>query len=379
MRNSDPFTQLPPVIDLFSGAGGLSQGFANAGFPVPYAIDNWDVACETHRLNHPRSETLCGDIREVSDEEIGRRFADARIVVGGPPCQGFSTAGKQLLDDPRNRLVEEFIRVVTILQPEAFLLENVEGLAKRSGGQLVVELQSRFEAMGYSVAQQVLAAVDFGLPQKRRRFMMLGLRAGRPVFPMPTHHFRRGGQQPLGLRPAPTFDDATSDLPAVAAGEENGTYAGPPKNEFQNSMREGATDLTLHKAPSHKPHMIALMRHIPQGASAFDVPDQIPNELMPKSGFPNSYARIRADQPGPTITRNFTTPSSANCIHPHYDRALTLREGARLQTFPDRYRFAGNFGDKRLQIGNAVPPHLAEAVARQVAIALGQQEAAKAS
>ena len=367
MAKSAKSAHLPPVVDLFAGAGGLSSGFAQAGFPVPFSTDNWETSCATHRLNHPDSEALCADISAMTDADLRAAFGDARVVVGGPPCQGFSTSGKQLLDDPRNRLVGEYVRAIRVLEPDAFVMENVEGLAKFGGGQLVEELRETFIGMGYSVDSRVVAASSYGVPQKRRRFVLLGSAKGEARLPEPTHSADTEDQ----LAPLRTFSDATSDLPLIGSGEESSKYRGAARNDFQHLMRENSAKLTLHKAASHREHMVKLMAYIPQGKSAFDVSDQIPKDLMPTSGFPNSYARFKPDEPAPTMTRNFTTPSSANCIHPHVDRALTLREGARIQTFPDDYEFAGNFGDIRLQIGNAVPPMLAAAVAGSVRSALG--------
>ena len=165
-----------------------------------------------------------------------------------------------------------------------------------------------------------------------------------------------------------TFRDATSDLPAITSGERHEEYARQPQNELQEYFRFGSTAPIDHFAVGHKPYFLEMLSHIPEGKSALDpdVQARMPEHLRPKSGFPNSYRRIVADAPSPTITRNFTTPSSANCIHPTQDRALSIREGARCQSFPDRFRFAGSTDEIRLQIGNAVPPLLGKAIGESI-------------
>ncbi len=359
------------VLDLFCGAGGLSWGFEKLGFQIGWALDYWKPATETFKRNHPNTVVYDKDITEVSDDEVRSLFMGAQIVLGGPPCQGFSTAGKRALEDPRNKLVKEFLRVVKILRPMAFVMENVKGFTNFNKGLLHKELLSQFHSLGYNLAAGVLDAVLFGVPQKRKRFFIVGVVGKVPELPVPTHGFARGIFDD-DFRYVVTFNDATSDLPLLSKpGEKATTYASLPKNNYQLSMRNGCKEvLTLHEAPKHGKRMINLIKYIPQGKSAFDIMDSIPEELRPTSGFANSYKRIKLNEPAPTITRNFTVPSSANCIHPIANRALTLREGARIQSFPDCYQFVGSFTDKRLLIGNAVPPLLSLAIAHSVAKAL---------
>ena len=365
----------PKVLDLFCGAGGLSWGFEKAGFDVSYGLDFWEPAVKTFQANHPKAKAFKVDVTKVADSQLREWFKEVSVVIGGPPCQGFSTAGKRALDDPRNRLVKEFLRVVKVLLPEAFVMENVEGFTSFNGGALVNELTEEFVKLGYELTYGILDAVNYGVPQRRKRFFIVGIRDKilKPSFPSPTHRGRNRNELLFHekLKPPLTFTDATSDLPLIQAGEKAEKYATSPQNEYQKWIRDGSSKLTLHEAPKHKPYLIELIKRIPQGKSVFDVINEIPENLRPKSGYPNSYKRIRADEPAPTITRNFTTPSSANCIHPFAHRALTLREGARLQSFPDTYVFVGSFTDKRLLIGNAVPPLLALAVAKSVAKSLG--------
>ena len=357
------------VLDLFCGAGGLSWGFEKLGFQIGWALDHWKPATETFKRNHPDTTVYYEDLTKVGDDEVKKLFSEAKIVVGGPPCQGFSTAGKRALDDPRNKLVKEFLRVVKILRPMAFVMENVKGFTNFNEGLLRRELLSQFRVLGYGITDGLLDASFFGVPQKRKRFFIIGVLGKVPELPVPTHGIVKGMFNG-NLLPFVTFNDATSDLPLIEAGEKSDNYASQPKNEYQSAMREGCTKLTLHEAPKHKAHTIELVKYIPQGKSAFEVIETIPKELRPTSGYPNSYKRIKLNEPAPTITRNFTTPSSANCIHPIANRALTLREGARIQSFPDCYQFVGSFTDKRLLIGNAVPPLLSLAIAHSVAKAL---------
>lgn len=361
------------VLDLFCGAGGLSWGFEKIGFKVRWALDSWKPAVETFKVNHPDAMVYEEDITKISNELVRKLFKDARILVGGPPCQGFSTAGKRALSDPRNKLVKEFLRFVKVLRPDAFVMENVKGFTNFNKGALLRELIEEFDKLKYDLEYGLLDAVNYGVPQRRQRFFIVGIRSGKAELPQPTH----GGNKAkmlfwnTQLNLPLTFADATSDLPLIEAGEKSDNYASQPKNEYQSTMREGCTKLTLHEAPKHKAHTIELVKYIPQGKSAFEVIETIPKELRPTSGYPNSYKRIKLDEPAPTITRNFTTPSSANCIHPVADRALTLREAARVQSFPDCYQFVGSFTDKRLLIGNAVPPLLSLAIAKAVAKSLG--------
>jgi len=354
-------------LDLFCGAGGLSYGFAMAGFRVVGGLDNWRPAVETFARNHPDASVKLADITQVSNDKLLEWFGGVEVVVGGPPCQGFSTAGKRALEDPRNRLVKEFLRAVAVLRPVVFLMENVPGFTSFNKGRLAAELVEEFEKLGYKLTYGILDAVNYGIPQRRKRFFLFGSLDKKPSLPSPTHADSKGNLLSLTLKPPLTFWDAVSDLPLIGPGEKATEYATPPQNDYQRLMRRNnPSKLTLHEAPNHRPRMTELIKFIPPGKSVFDVIDKVPPHLRPTSGYPNSYKRIVLDEPSPTITRNFTTPSSANCIHPLVDRALTLREGARLQSFPDDYEFVGSFTDKRLLIGNAVPPLLSFSIAKEL-------------
>jgi len=385
------------TLDLFCGCGGLSEGLRLAteahagGFECIAAMDNWPAACDAFSLNHPVAATCADVATRRSVESLLEQIGGVDIVLGGPPCQGFSTSGKRALDDPRNGLVRAFFDAVALTEPSAFLMENVSGFTTLQGGAIMRSVIDRAGSLGYRTFPGVVQASVCGAPQRRRRFILVGLRDGEFRFPNQSGNSmdqpalfadppcddasRLLVDQKAGEAAEPwTFDDATSDLPEIDAGERAHDYASPPRNRYQQWARCGAPALLAdHVAGKHNPDFIEMMKHIPPGRSAMDpeISAGMPARLRPTSGFPNSYARIRGDQPAPTITRNFTTPSSANCIHPRRHRALTLREGARCQSFPDSYRFAGTHGDRRLMIGNAVPPLMGKALGLRLLEALG--------
>lgn len=343
------------VVDLFTGAGGLSCGFADrARFETLFANDIMEDAIETYRMNHPGVPAFADDIaaidRRSMEEELGRSCA-ADIVIGGPPCQAYSTVGRRLLDDPRASLFQEYFRILREFEPRVFLYENVTGLLSMDGGNLVKEIIALFSSLGYELCYEVMNAADYGAPQFRRRVILVGTLLGVPFeFPDPT----------VGTHL--TLGEALGDLPLVPS--EPSTYACDPRNAFQEAMRDGAPDtIADHVAPRHNARLRAIMEALPDGGTLADLPEDFPEEYRPTSGFANSYARLWWNRPSVTLTRNFGTPSSSRCIHPKAPRALTTREGARIQTFPDSYRFHGSRSSKNLQIGNAVPPVLARVLA----------------
>lgn len=384
MNTSDKTTELR-VLDLFSGCGGLSLGLHWAKgpngeqFKTKAAVDVWEAACQTYEKNLGLKPHVVGVSRELV-QELVKEHGGFDVVVGGPPCQGFSTSGKRALDDPRNKLVQAYLDAVEIVKPKAFVMENVLGFTTFQDGNLLREVKARAQELGYNVRAGVVQASIVGVPQRRRRFMLVGLREGFFRFPgenvnTPIDIPSEGLDVDLNFRDGKelwSFDDATSDLPSLAAGEEDNRYSSSAKNTLQEFLRAGAERPSDHKAVGHKPDFIKMMSYIPQGKSAMDpdIASLIPETIRPKKGFPNSYARLKGNKPAPTITRNFTTPSSANCIHPHQDRAMSLREGARCQTFPDWFAFLGSTEDKRLQIGNAVPPLLGKAIGENLLAAL---------
>lgn len=335
----------PTFLDLFSGAGGLSLGLAAAGWQPLLAVENWRDAATTYGENFRDHKLVDGDVRDLSPARLAALLPDRpEWVVGGPPCQGFSTVGKRVRRDPRNLLVIEFHRIVKTLRPDGFVIENVLGLKDMRFEAGVIDL---FADLGYDVSFHVVRAADFGVPQLRRRVVFVGhFERGHFGVPVPTH--------------APTdyvtVWDAIGDLPVVGPGETAVDYATPPKTEYQRFARIGSSRLQGHTVSNHPPHLVHAISFIPDGGNRRSIPD----EFQPRSGFHNSYSRLSSQHPAVAVTSNMGKPSATRCVHPFQHRGLTAREGARLQSFPDRFHFRAGVTSQRLQIANAVPPLLAQ-------------------
>lgn len=357
----------PAVLDLFAGAGGLGLGLTEAGFRVQAANEYEPVFAATYARNHPETAVVAGNVLDPPIRaELLAAARGVDLVAGGPPCQGFSTVGKKDENDPRNRLFYAFLEIIGVLRPRAVLFENVSGFRRMYGGRAFQALRQGLEDLGYAAPHwAILNAMDFGVPQSRARTFVVAFREPVPFrFPEPTH----GDPAELFRRqPALTLADALSDLPVVASGESSDRYRLPPQNGYQKAMRKGAgKTLTEQDGPWHGARLLTMLAHVPVGGSILDVPE----ELRPRAYFANTYSRLWWERPSTTITRNLGTPSSSRCIHPLADRGLTTREGARLQSFPDAYRFTGSRIQKNLQIGNAVPPLLARALGAEIFRAL---------
>ena len=348
------------AVDLFSGAGGLSLGLERAGIKSVMANEIDKDSAKTHSLNFPGCRMLNKSIAKVDFwSEVGSLGLADRIdlVAGGPPCQGFSTVGKKDASDPRNSLFLQFLRAVEEIGPRFVLFENVAGFKRLYKGEMYDRTVEGLDTLGFDHVSAVLNAKDYGTPQSRARTIILAWRRGETALSMPIP--TRGTPE----RPFVTLMDAISDLPPLKAGECRSDYLTPPQNEYQASMRGSGAPLTEHRCSKYGEHMQRVISHVGEGGSIMDVP----LELRPNGSFKNTYARLLPDQPCTTITRNFGTPSSSRCIHPHQDRALSTREGARVQGFSDHYKFHGGKGSKNLQIGNAVPPALAQALGERIA------------
>ncbi len=355
------------IIDLFAGVGGLSFGFSHDdNFEIVAANEILPKMAKAYELNHPTVKVYCKDIKEFGVADLQKDFGinegGIDLVIGGPPCQAYSTVGKRLIDDPRGTLFQEYYRVLKEIKPSAFLFENVKGLLSMQGGELLTVIISLFESLGYKVVYKVLNAADYGAPQIRERIIIIGTKLDSKFhYPEPTHYNPEEGQTLLtqDLKPYLTLSEAISDLPFIKSGEESFEYSEEPKNDFQKLMRENAPDKVMdHNAPNNNQQLIRLMENLPDGGT----PSDLPEKLRPKSGFANTYCRLWWNRPSTTITRNLSTPSSSRCIHPKAPRPLTTREGARIQCFPDDYVFFGSRSDKNLQIGNAVPTFLSSAL-----------------
>ena len=365
-------------IDLFSGCGGLTLGFSMAGIRSVFASDI-DENCEkTFTRNFPDTPFLRKDITDIEKDEVDALLQGTvpDIIIGGPPCQGFSLANKRrnkIADDPRNKLFYGFVKFINWYSPKAFVMENVKGLLSMQNGQVIKTIMEAFAdagSCGYRVACQVLKASDYGVPQNRERVILIGFRNDlglQPEYPTPD----------LQGKPV-TVDEAISDLPQIVSGEgtEVMDYPIAPQNEYQRKMREGSSQVFNHVAMKHTPRLIARFEAIQPGQSLLDVWEThgavrrgAPNEKSTIK-FSQNNQRVFGDQPAPTIAASF----QSNFIHPHLNRNFTAREGARLQSFPDTFVFEGMrtkmSWEKGLsqyqQIGNAVPVLLAKAIADSV-------------
>ncbi|MCR5650898.1 MAG: DNA cytosine methyltransferase [Lachnospiraceae bacterium] len=353
------------VVDLFAGVGGLSYGFSKLPeFNILAANEIEKDISIAYTLNHPDVKMMNCDINSLTEDMLKEVLCGKSIdlVVGGPPCQSYSTLGKRQMDERAN-LFMQYKRVLSILQPRAFVFENVVGLLSMDKSKLFNRIQEEFSELGYALKYKVLDAVDYGVPQHRERVILVGFKGRNPYhYPPKTH----GEEQ--GMLPYVKLSDAIGDLPALKSGESSTEYNPNPTNEFlQFVCREG--NLTEHSAPKNGAHLIKIMEALKDGESK----DDLPEEIRPKSGYGNTYAKLWWDKPSTTITRNFACPSSSRCIHPRDSRAMSIREGARLQSFPDDYLFYGSDGMKRLEIGNAVPPLLSMAIAKQMLDALNEE------
>ena len=349
------------VVDLFSGVGGLSYGFSKIPeFNILAANEIEKDISIAYSLNHPNVDMLNCDINQLTEEKLQEVLKGKRVdlIVGGPPCQSYSTLGKRQMDE-RASLFMQYKRILTILKPKAFVFENVSGILSMDKGRLFERVKSEFESLGYQLKYKLLDAVDYGVPQHRERVILVGFKGENKFeYPQPTY-----GE---GLKPYITLEEAIGDLPSIKSGQTNNTFNSSVSNDFLNFVRKSGETMTEHSAPNNGEHLIKIMETLKDGQSK----DDLPEEIRPKSGYGNTYAKLWWKKPSTTITRNFACPSSSRCIHPRDSRAMSIREGARLQSFPDDYKFYGSDGMKRLEIGNAVPPLLSKVIAEQMLKAL---------
>ena len=370
---------MPTVVDLFCGAGGLSHGFELAGFRVGAAVDADPVAAATYGLQNPTVPLFTDDVRTIKGKQLLRAAGGyVDLVIGGPSCQGFSTHGKRDAGDPRNYLFKEFVRLVKELEPSWVVMENVKGLLTYDKGRYRDEIHASFKKIGYRIESRVLRAVDFGVPQFRERLFFIATRTDLPIhFPTPTHC--SPDLAPIhGLSPYVTVQEAIGDLPLIGEEGESTNYTAGPDNSFQRySRRYARKSLTLHRARRVSKLSMSIIPHVPQGSGIRAIPPHLLPERFQRMRTISTgalrkdcttlYHRLSWERPSYTITCYFTNVSSGPFVHPTANRALTPREAARLQSFPDRYRFF----DKNVQrqIGNAVPPLLAKAVAAEISAA----------
>jgi DNA (cytosine-5)-methyltransferase 1 len=378
------------AVDLFCGAGGLTAGFRDEGFDVALALDHDRDACATYELNFGDSgKILTRAIEELGDAEVRRLAGRVDVVLGGPSCQSFSTHGRRsgwVLGDPRSYLWSHMHRIVKALRPAAFCMENVPGMLYFNRGRFARRIFGAFEDLGYVVHKEILLVANYNVPQLRRRLFVVGVKKGLDfVFPEPA---RLGGwrrdtlelweKQRIQRRLAPhlTVGEALHDLPesVFRSESEEGTYRSTPRRgSLAEYLRNGADVLTNHVAGCLSGNTATLVAHVPSGGNWRDIPPHLlPDRFrrMRRTDSTNLIGRLDLDRPAYTLTTQFDNVTTGCFLHPTQDRALSVREGARIQTFRDDFQFVGTRSSKCRQIGNAVPPLMARALARNLRAAL---------
>ncbi len=344
----------PRVIDLFAGVGGLSLGFEKKGFDVVLA-NEYDASIATSYIaNHKNTKMIVGDITSLDLEDtFGKLAGTIDVVIGGPPCQGFSQKGqRKTIHDERNYLFKYYVSVVELVNPKYFVMENVPNLLTAEGGYFRREIEELFNKLGYSLEYGVLNASDYGVPQNRRRAVIIGkLDGDAPKLPVPK-------------RNKVTIWDAISDLAYLESGEgsEEQEYKYPAESDYEKMLRKDSSKLFNHRATKHSPLALERLALIPPNAGR----EVLPEEHLTKSIYSGTWTRMKKDEISVTITTRFDTPSSGKFTHPFLNRAITVREAARIQSFPDDFHFVGNKGSQMKQVGNAVPPLLAAAIAEVI-------------
>lgn len=411
------------IVDLFSGAGGLTFGFyyrlENESFEPTenefiFANEFNKNAAAAYQKNYTNVNMIVGDIREVlTDELIRERIGNEEVdlIIGGPPCQSFSTVGKRIYDE-KAKLFWEYLRIIKVVRPKMFLFENVKGLLsmkevfykKDENGEILKEkkqigheggkqrtievpivdhygekiidiIKKEFGnidiGLGYDIEPQVVDAVDFGVPQNRQRVVILGIRKD---LGLKIPKFESDNKTEL------TIKDAISDLPVLKEGEDKKHYDCKPQNAYQRLMRGDNKVLRDHSCGTYGDKIRTVIQNVKQGQGRNDFnalvnAGKIDKKYYLTSGYKNTYGKLEENKPSTTITNNLSTPSGLRCIHYSQERALTSREGARIQSFPDWFYFEGNSRTEiNTQIGNAVPPLMAMALARKIEKVLGEND-----
>jgi len=404
VKPAKPATPAPArcTIDLFSGAGGITEGFRQAGYECLYANDCMPEAIKTFKQNHQDAWADCRSIEEVNPEEIrtelGIAKGDLDVLVGGPPCQGFSiNAPERFLADPRNKLFKDYVRFLEEFQPKTFVFENVPGLLSLADGKVLDRIFAQFDRLDYHVTVKILFAPHYGVPQERWRLILLGSRFSEITHPEPTHYaagranFRGGGgaltfqlteSDERRLLPVVTVFEAIGDLPRLKMGDgaEMVRYNTEKMSEYAKAMRNPAGVTYNHFAARLSKQNAERMKFVKPGGSWRDIPhDLLPKGMQRarKSDHTKRYGRLRHDGLAGTVMTK-CDPHWGSVFLPDQDRSLTVREAARFQSFPDTYRFLGPRVSQYEQVGNAVPVLLAKAIALQLRAHLEVQEAVSA-
>jgi DNA (cytosine-5)-methyltransferase 1 len=376
------------VVDLFSGAGGFSKGFENAGYDIVLANEIEAQIANTYKRNHPETLMVNQDINEfvkdidgniarlleysnLDKNEFNKRISKIDVVIGGPPCQGFSMAGERIrkkkafLNDPRNFLFKSYLKVIQHFEPQYFLFENVVGLLSMNNGDILEEIKKLFEDETnfkegqYHLSVRIFNANDFGVPQARKRVIILGSKSPIDFDQLISSTLANlTGELANKFIRKTTLEDAIADLNYLEANEGEGSklYKLEPTSEYQRELRGDSTVLYNHVAPNHSEIALDRIKQVKanQNWTHLKEKDNI------KSVHSGAYGRLSWDKPTKTITTRFDTPSGGRFIHPERDRTVTPREAARIQSFPDDFVFEGNKTSVCKQIGNAVPPILSE-------------------
>ena len=367
------------VLSLFSGAGGCSLGFKQAGYDILFASDIDASATKSYGANFPETNALQADIRELDFRQVltnlGLRVGELDVMVGGPPCQGFSTAGLRFWDDPRNSLLKQYIQALHTMQPKWFLMENVEGLLTAGEGQYVYKAVTALIECGYQVRVEKIYSQEYGVPQRRKRVLIIGNRLGIDFkLPAPTSsiHGKIFRHSDLTLRHTITGLPSPSEI-----NQERIRYTSPVSNSWETYLRGAAIDVRDHFTPHVNELQISRIKALGPGQTMKDLPIELQHKSFEKranrrvmdgmpsekrGGPPSGLKRLLFDEPSLTITGAATR----ELIHPDENRPLTIREAARIQTFPDDFVFLGSASDKIQQIGNAIPPLIAYLVAKHI-------------
>ena len=332
------------IIDLFCGIGGLSLGFEQVGFEVVAAIDMWKDAVVTYNHNRKDKVAKVETVEDFNEKELLEIIASQKItgIIGGPPCQGFSTVGRREVDDPRNKMYLEFYKAVKIANPDFFVIENVKGMLTLNKGAFVKDLIERFgpNGLGYNISYQLLNAADYGIPQNRYRVFYVGIKGKDFKFPEPYNYQL-------------TAKDGISDL----EGSDNEHYGSEPQNAFQKEMRGKCKHPINQDYTDHTQQTIDIISQVPDGGNIRD----LPREVWQVRKYNKAFERMGTFKPSNTIDTGHR-----NYFHYAEPRIPTVRESARIQSFPDDFEIVGTRGSQYKQVGNAVPPMLAKVVAEKI-------------
>lgn len=359
------------VIDLFSGAGGMSTGFAMAGFNISASIELMPTYAKTHELNFPECKSISGDITKLSpkcfSEMSGISNNSPLIIIGGPPCQTFSNIGRSKIEsvsnknikhDPRNYLFENYLDYVDYFKPDIFVMENVPSLKTRYNGEIFNEILSRGHALGYQMNHQILDSSHFGVPQKRKRLFIVGSKLGDFIFPNASH-----------IDKPRTVYDAISDLPSIYDGirADDLPYSKNEKlTEFQKIVRNKNGFVGNNVCRISNERAKKIFTYMKQGDKYMDLAPEI-RKILPfnEDRFHDRLKRLVMNEPSWTVLAHIGM-DGYRYIHPTENRTLSVREAARIQSFPDNFKFVGNMREQYIQVGNSVPPLLAKSIAEKV-------------